>query len=105
MEQQLIDVLEKAKSADDIDEVSKAMIMARIVDAIMQVRELTQKYLKDLDALQKEHELELKMGGLTVVLNVIDDIVNTKAKDSLQMCILGSKNKVFDNIKQIMERV
>lgn len=103
MEQQLIDVLEKAKSPDDIDEVSKAMIMARVTDALMQVRKLTQKYLSDLNAIQKECELELKLGGLTVVLNVTDDVVLSKTGDSNQACILGSRNKLLKNLSQIME--
>lgn len=98
MEQQLIDALEKACTSGDIDDVSKDMISARVMNALIQVRELTNQYLKNLEAIQKEHTIELKLGGLSVVLNVTDDLAKNK-----QACILGSKDKVLKNIVQIME--
>lgn len=105
MEQQLIDVLEKAKNEDDIDEVSKAMIAARVTDALVKVRELTAQYLESLEAIQKEHKLELKLGGLAVVLNVTDDMSNPACKGPTQMCVLGPRDKVLKNLTHVMERI
>lgn len=99
MEQQLIDALNKAESPDDIDDVSKAMITARITDALVKVRELTAQYLMNVEALQKQYALELKLGGLAIVLNVTDDTYGN------QMCILGSRDKVLKNMAQLTEKV
>lgn len=103
MEQQLIDVLERTESPDDIDDISKAMIMSRVTDILIQVRELTQRYLKGIEAIQKEHAIELKLSGLTVVLNVTDDVASSVLKGPTQSCVLGSRDKVLKNIAQIME--
>lgn len=106
MEQQLIDALNKAESPDDIDDVSKAMITARITDALVKVHELTAQYLMNLEAVQKQHAFELKLGGLTVVLNVTDEVFKSSVPDAHnQICILGSRDKVLKNIAQITEKV
>ena len=52
MEQQLIDALNKAEKAEDIDEVSKAMIMTCVTSALMEVREATTEYLTRLEKIQ-----------------------------------------------------
>lgn len=105
MEQQLIDALEKAENPEDIDEVSRVMIMARVVNTLEQVRDVTRQYLEKLESIQKEHEFELKLGGLTVVLNVTDDIVSKEFKGPIQMCVLGSGGKIQKNLQQIMEHL
>ena len=105
MEQQLINILERAKNEEDIDEVSKLMIMTRVINALDQVRDATQKYLEKLESIQKEHEMELKLGGLTVVLNVTDDVASKEFNGPTQMCVLGSGGKVQKNLQQIMEHL
>lgn len=103
MEQQLIDAIMNADDPDDIDDVSSAMIVVRIVSAITEVREATQVYLDKLQAIQKDHAMELKLGGLYVVLNVTDDIAGTVHKGPTQMCVLGHRDKALKNIAQLME--
>jgi len=101
MEKQLIDALEKAKTPDDIDDVSKAMIAARVINALVKVRKLTEQYLTNIEAVQKEYACELKLGGLAVVLNVTDSLL---FGNDGQMCILGSKDDVLKNITQLTEK-
>lgn len=102
MEKQLIDVLEKASTVDDIDDVSKAMVIARVTNALVKVHKLTVQYLTNLEAVQKEYACELELGGLAVVLNVTDDLSFGNVE---QMCILGSKDNVLKNIMQLTEKV
>ena len=103
MEQQLIDALTKAENSEDIDEVSKAMIIARVASALKEVREATQEYLDKIKEIQQGHEMELKLGGLTLVLNVTDEIASTVHEGPTQMCILGHRDKVLKNIAQLVE--
>ena len=102
MEQQLIDVLNNAENPDDINDVSKAMITARVMNALVKVRKLTATYLENLEAIQKENSIELKLSRLTVVLNVTDDI---SSENINQTCILGSRDSVLKNVAQLMEKL
>jgi len=103
MEQQLIDVLDNAEHPDDIDDISKDMITARVMNALEQVSEVTFKYLKEIEKLQKMYAMELKLGGFSLVLNATNDIVKMKHKKPTQTCVLGSKSNVMDSITQILE--
>lgn len=105
MEQQLIDALNKANSSDDIDEVSKEMIVARVISVLTEVRDATQEYLDKLQAIQKDHAMELKLGGLALVLNVTDDIASAVHKGPTQMYALGNRDKMLKNIAQLMEKI
>lgn len=98
MEKYLLDTMKKAHNPGDVDDVSKAMIVARVLNALEQVRELTNQYLKNLEALNKEYVDELKLGGLAIVLNITDDLA-----EGTQACVLGKKESVMKNIAQIKE--
>lgn len=99
MEKYLLDMMMKADNTDDVDDVSKAMIVSRVVNALKQVRELTNQYIKNLQALSNEYADELKLGGLAVVLNVTTDIL----AECKQACVLGNSDNVMKNIANIKE--
>ena len=102
MEQQLIEALEKAQKPEDIDDVSMAMIMSRVTNALSEVRNATTDYLEKIEQINKAHETELKLGGFTLVLNTTDSLTNN---EPMQMCVLGSKPNIMENLKQIMEKI
>ena len=103
MEQQLIDALNKAEKAEDIDEVSMMMIMARVASALSEVRDVIADCLTKVKQIYSEKEMELKLGGFTLVLNATDSIVDAKISEPVQMYILGSGSRVQKNLQQIME--
>lgn len=105
MEQQLLETLKKAEKPEDIDEVSMATIVARVTSALIEVSDITKEYLDKVKKIYSEKEMELKLGGFTLVLNATDSIVDAKINEPVQMCVLGSGNKVIKNIQQIMEEL
>lgn len=105
MEQQLIDVLKKAEKLEDIDEVSKAMIMARVTSALAEMGTITTEYIDKVQRIYAKREMELKLGGFTLILNATDSITNQKIGEPVQMCILGRRDKARKNLAQIMEKM
>ena len=105
MEQQLIDALKKAEKPEDIDDVSKVMIVARVTSALTEMGEATKEYLDKVQQIYAKREMELKIGGFTLILNATDSIMNQKIGEPVQMCVLGSGSNVLKNVQQIIGKI